>query len=102
MKARKSLMSTPDGPKRIYDEIKQRHYRFLETSTERQLRVRGDWTALENTKNMSNNVWIMGGSPCFLFMPIGTIVQGQWNNNYLYTTNYSLINLIYHNNNTVK
>ena len=30
-----------------------RHDRFLETSTERQLRVRGEWQALEKTKNMS-------------------------------------------------
>ena len=49
----KNLMSTEDGPKKIYDEIKRRHYRFLETSTERQLRVRGEWHALEKTKGMS-------------------------------------------------
>ena len=52
-KAMKSVLDTPGGPQKIYDEVKRRHYRFLETSTERQLRVRGEWNALEKTKGMS-------------------------------------------------
>ena len=52
-KAMKNIMDTPGGPQKNYDEIKRRHYRFLETSTERQLRVRGEWYALEKTEGMS-------------------------------------------------
>merc|ERR1712051_834375 len=47
-----NIIDTPGGPQKIYDEIKRRHYRFLEISTERQLRVRGEWYALEKTKGM--------------------------------------------------
>ena len=47
-----NAMETDEGPALIYLEVKGRHMKFLETSTERQLRVRGEWNML--TKGRRN------------------------------------------------
>ena len=52
-KAMKAISETLDGPGEIYKAIKKRLFRFLETSTEKMLRVRGEWTRLEKTRGMS-------------------------------------------------
>ena len=38
----------------MYHKIKQRLFRFLETSTEKQLRVRNEWNALIKTRHMNS------------------------------------------------
>ena len=47
-KAGKAILETIAGPGIVYRQIKNRLFRFLETSTERQLRVANEWTNLEN------------------------------------------------------
>ena len=52
-KAKKLIAGTDEGPGEIYRAVKKRLFRFLETSTEKQLRVRGAWTNLEKTRGMT-------------------------------------------------
>ena len=53
LKAKKSIVETEEGPGEIYRAIKKRLFRFLETSTERRLRVRNEWNALNKVRGMS-------------------------------------------------
>ena len=39
-------MDEDDGPGKIYQKIKKRLFRFLETTTEKQLRIRSEWQNL--------------------------------------------------------
>ncbi len=52
-KANKELLETDEGPGKTYFTIKKRLFRFLETPTEKQLRVSNEWTALSKTKGMT-------------------------------------------------
>ncbi len=52
-KASKDLLETDEGPGKTYFAIKKRLFRFLETPTEKQLRVSNEWTALNKTKAMT-------------------------------------------------
>jgi len=51
VKANKNLENSVDGPGEIYLTIKKRLFRFLETATEKQLRVANDWTNLVKGKH---------------------------------------------------
>ncbi len=53
MKANKEIFETEDGPGKTYFAIKKRLFKFLETSTEKQLRVSNEWHALSKTKGMT-------------------------------------------------
>jgi hypothetical protein len=53
MKASRLAMDTDEGPGEAFRAIKKRLFRFLETPTEKQLRVASDWTNLQKTRNMS-------------------------------------------------
>jgi len=53
MKSTKAIQDDEDGPGKSYREIKARLMRFLETPTERQLRVQQEWNSLMKTKGMS-------------------------------------------------
>ena len=50
-KADRVLMLTDEGPGEVYQKIKKRLYRFLETATEKQLRVRQEWQNLTKGRN---------------------------------------------------
>jgi hypothetical protein len=50
-KAKKSLLDTDIGCGDIYRSIKARLYRFLETSTEQQLRIKTEWYNLSKGRN---------------------------------------------------
>jgi len=52
-KAKKGSLDTDDGPGDIYRTIKKRLFRFLETATEKQLRVKGEWNNLTKTRGMT-------------------------------------------------
>lgn len=43
----------PSMPEKAYEEVKDRLMRFLKGAMERQMRVKGEWDAFYNTKNMS-------------------------------------------------
>ena len=53
VKSMKVKMDTDEGPDEIYRKIKVRLFRFLETSTETQLRVKTEWNNLTKTRGMS-------------------------------------------------
>ena len=53
VKANKDKADTDDGPGEVYQAIKDRLFRFLETSTEKQLRVRSEWNGLSKTRGMT-------------------------------------------------
>ena len=44
---------TEEGYSAIYDAVKERLFKFLETETEKQLRVKGEWEAFTKTRTMS-------------------------------------------------
>ena len=46
-------MDTDEGPGEVYRKIKLRLFRFLETSTEKQSRVKNEWNNLTKTRGMS-------------------------------------------------
>ena len=52
-KAGKSTVDTDEGPGEIYRGIKSRLFRFLETPTEKQLRVKTTWINLTKTRGMT-------------------------------------------------
>ena len=52
-KAMKAIADKEEGPGEIYSDLKKRLFRFLETSTETQLRVRGEWQRLEKGRGMT-------------------------------------------------
>jgi hypothetical protein len=47
------MLDEEGGPGEAYRQIKARLMRFLETPTEKQLRVANDWTNLTKTKGMT-------------------------------------------------
>jgi hypothetical protein len=51
VKANKTLENSVDGPGEIYQTIRKRLFRFLETATEKQLRVANDWTSLSKGRH---------------------------------------------------
>ena len=53
VKAMKAKMDTDEVPGEAHRTIKRRLFRFLETSTEKQLRVNNEWNALTKTRGMS-------------------------------------------------
>jgi hypothetical protein len=58
VKANKTLYDTDgdgsaDGPGQVYALVKKRLFRFLETSTEKQLRVQSEWENLTKSRGMS-------------------------------------------------
>ena len=50
-KQNKTKLDSPEGPGDVYKEVKARHFRFIETATEKQLRVSSEWHNLAKGKN---------------------------------------------------
>ena len=53
-KSNRDIQDTDEGPGEIYRAVKARLMRFLETSTEKQLRVRSEWHNLTKTRGMNS------------------------------------------------
>ena len=61
VKANKSIALDDDGPEKIYHKIRARLFRFLETDTEKQLRIKDEWKKLEKNKGMTAPTFNPGG-----------------------------------------
>ena len=53
-KSKRDIQDTDEGPGEIYRAVKARLFHFLETSTEKQLRVRSEWYNLSKTRGRTS------------------------------------------------
>ena len=53
VQAKKAMLDTEEGPGEVYRTIKARLFRFLETSTEKQFRIRNEWQTLSKIRGMT-------------------------------------------------